>query len=443
MASTFLLTQCNESTILGTDLIPGVDNIHTFQTDSFTVYSTTGLVTDSIVANRGNYEKVVGTLTTDPVFGKTHAFLYTQFGLPNSSFSFAGTNQVLDSVVLSFSFDDYYGDSLAPLKINVYPVTQPGFRADTFYYTFQSLAYDPSDLLGSVTVTPRSLRDSVKIRGKTDAPQLRIRLNNAVGQSLLAQKSTGAFLNDSAFHAFFKGVALVPDTLAGGKSLIYLNLNATTTKLSVYYKNSTSDSLVANFPFTGNTCAHSNFILHNYNGSEVANYINKNATTDSLVFLQNAPGYSPGVFANLKFPYLQNFPNALINKAELILTEVSTPGGSDNIYQEPDRLFLQEYDNNGSLKNLPDIILNSSGQISNLDYFGGKRNFIANFAGVQVAEYRFNIANYVQRVLKNQETSNRLKLTIFPFRRAYGRVKLGGGNHTMYKIKLRVIYTKL
>ena len=73
----FSCTKINEATDLGGNLIPPVDNIHTFDTtlevqvfnDSFTV------VTDSTIALPG-FTHFLGKINNDPFFGKTNAQMF-------------------------------------------------------------------------------------------------------------------------------------------------------------------------------------------------------------------------------------------------------------------------------------------------------------------------------------------------------------------------------
>jgi hypothetical protein len=430
-------TGCNESTILGTGLIPPGDFVNAKDTVLTGIITNNIFTYDSSVVNGYTYyKKILGSITTDPVFGKTHAFVYTQVGLPSSAFTFAGTGQTLDSVVLSLSYLGYSGDSSTPQTFCVYRMTDRFFKIDSNYAYNKPLGYDPGELLGTATVTPLLVRDSVSIYGTKEAAQLRIKLSSAFGNSLLQQKSDGAFATDSAFRAYLKGFAIVPDTNLGtNRNMFYLDMNNSNSKLTVFYKNSVDDSLRATFAFNQYSSAHSNFFVRNYNGSEASRYINtNNPKGDSILYLQA----NPGVYTKLTIPGLESFPNAVINKAELVITQI-TAGTPDmnNIFTEPGSLTLRQYTTGDSTKLPVDYTLGGA------QYYGGTKQVVTNFGGVQIVQYTFNLGRYLQMLIKKSDTNNGFKLEGYsPLIMDVNRVKAGGGNLSQYNMKLRIIYTK-
>ncbi|GAA0565302.1 DUF4270 family protein [Chitinophaga japonensis] len=440
-SSLYISSGCNEATILGEELIPGKDYVNGVDTTITDIITHNIWKTDSAVyTGRSNYAKVLGSITDDPLFGRAHGFVYTQVSLPSGSYEFAGDNQTLDSVVLSLGFDGYYGDSLATQTFRVYRMNEPDFKIDSNYRYYQALSYNAGELLGTATIVPRSLKDSVSVYGVKEAPQLRIRLSNTFGNLLLQQTKEGAFANDSSFRAFLKGFAIVPDTtLTTNRTMVYLDLSDPVTRLRVFYKNAEEDSLSASFPFSVYASAHANYFVRNHTGSEAAQYINtNNPDGDSLIYLEDAPG----LFTKITIPGLEDFPNSVINKAELVVTEITTGTGSlDAIYSEPNYLFLQQYVNGDTTRPVIDYGNPSN---PNQPYFGGEKTEVTNFGGVKVAQYKFNIARFMQYLLRKQETNTGFKLeALSPRNIDVHRVKAGGGNHSQYNLKLRIIYTKL
>ncbi|MEC5144368.1 DUF4270 family protein [Chitinophaga sp. 212800010-3] len=431
---------CNKSTILGGGLIPSGDLVNAKDTTLTGIIANNILRYDSTVRNgRSTYAKILGSVTTDPVFGRTHAFVYTQVALPKSAFTFDGTGQTLDSVVLSLAYTGYTGDSSAPQTFRVYRMSEPNFKIDSNYAYNRALQYNPGELLGTATVTPLSLRDSVSVYGTKETAQLRIKLSNAFGNDLLNQKSDGAFTNDSAFRVYLKGFAIVPDTTLGtNRNMIYLNLNSGNTKLTVFYKNSTKDSLRATMTFDQYNSAHANYFVRNYNGSQAAPFVNSgNPKGDSILFLNAAPG----LYTKLMIPGLENFPNVMINKAELVITQI-TSGMNDmnNIFAPPGSLSLQQYINGTTDSTRIPADYYTAGGAS---FFGGTKKVITNFGGIQVVQYTFNLANTVQRLIKKVDENHGFKLEAYsPLYMDMNRVKVGGSNLSQYNIKLRIIYTK-
>ncbi len=441
LTASYTFTACNESTILGKDLIPGTDKVNVKDTTINNLITNNVYEADSSIrTGRNNYGATLGSITNDPIFGKSHGFLYTQVGLPNSKFTFEGTGQTLDSVVLYIGCDTTWYGADAPINLKVYRMNEPDFKIDSNYSYTRPLSYDPSQLLASVNVTPVKPGDSISVYGVKHAPALRIPLSAAFGNLLLQQRADDAFLSDSAFSIFLKGLAIVPDTI-NGRTMLFTNLNKGDTRIAVYYKNSTKDSLVANFPFGQYSSAHANYFTRNYTGAEAAKYLNTNkAQGDSILYFQEAPG----PYVKLQIPGLENFPKSVINKAELVVTEMSSglPGG-DNVFTEPDRLFMWRYVTHDSLGYIIDY-----GNPANPDlaFFGGNKTVISDFGGIQVVQYRFNIARHMQFIVDKKLDNTVFKLEAISSRHNIDmrRVKTGGGNITPpANIKLRIIYTQL
>ena len=452
----YTLGGCSESTIVGQNLVPSIDNIHTFQTDTFSVRTRTVQDGDSSISSNRN-SLLVGAINTDPQFGRSTAIGYFQLGLPSNEFSFRDSLQTIDSLVLSLAYKGYYGDSLASQQFTAYRILDPGFNDTTAYYTFQQFAIDLNNPLGTVIVTPQSLEDSVMVDSLMQAPQLRIRLSQALGQEFLQQSSSAAFYNDSAFHHYFRGIALVPDSgSAGRSSLILLDMTNGLDGMTVYYSTPAHDSLSAFFPFSGvpsgGDDASSDYIHRDYSSSEVAMHLNNTSVSgDSLLYLQS----SPGLHVDLDIPYLQQFPNALINQAQLILTQIPDPGNSYQTFQAPPQLFLWKYSKNrDSLNYIFDAGLSydpttGSNNLTNATYFGGHRQYITNAQGIQVAQYRFNITRYMQHLISDPylgETNYGFRVVVQDpqgLTTDQGRVVVGGGTHSQYALKLQVTYTKI
>jgi hypothetical protein len=217
--------------------------------------------------------------------------------------------------------------------------------------------------------------------------------------------------------------------------MIYLNMNDVNTKLSVFYKNSTDDSLIAKMTFDQYASAHANYFTRNYNGSQASRFINtNNPNGDSILFLNAAPG----LFTKITIPGLENFPKYLINKVELVVTEVTEgPTDRNDIFIPPTSLSLRQYTNGDTTKIPVDY------NIGGAAFLGGTRQVVTNFGGIQVSQYTFNLANTVQRMIKKLDPNNGFRLEAYsPLYMDVNRVKAGGSNLSQYNIKLRIIYTK-
>ena len=415
---TILLFSCkkiNESTSLGGDLIPAVDNITTFDTtltveaynDTFTS------LTDTTFYN-SSFTNYLGQINSDPFFGKTDAKLFLELKPATNKFSFGNKPDSLhiDSVVLVLDYVETYGDPTIPQTVNVYEIPQSSVFGDTAF-SIRKSDYPKAGLLGSRTFEPRSLNDSVKVYKDTTANQLRIRLDDAFGQRLLNYDTSstigkGAYFSDSAFQTYFKGFALESTS---GNAIIGVNLQGANTKLAIYYKDDNGDSpvekwdtAVAYFSFAGNAnSASANYIKRDYTGTELAAAAGGTAP-DNFVYIQS----TPGSFATIKIPGLAGLNNSVIHRAELIMEQVYH--FSDTLFP-PTKLYLDAYDSSVSAyRTIPyDVSFDASGN-SNLAVFGTNPINTKDPSGNSIKNWRFNLTRYVQHVVNDTEPVYALRL---------------------------------
>src|SRR5690606_23924169 len=148
------------------------------------------------------------------------------------------------------------------------------------------------------------------------------------------------------------------------------------------------------------------------------------------------------------------FPNAVINKAELIMTQI--PDKASNIFSAPDYLFLWQYedpakDTLGYVYDMGATFSSLYGwQFGNLAYFDGSKKIITWDDGQQVAQYRINITRFLQHLINAnpmyKETNYGFRLGVYDASgstRDVGRVVIGGGTNSKYGLKLHVVYTKI
>lgn len=453
----------NESTELGGDLIPTVDNVTTFDTtlNVETYNELFSEVMDSARIRKTD-EHFLGYISNDPLFGKTSASIFLELKPPSPRFSFGADKDslYLDSVVLVLGYRGTYGDSAIPQKANVFQIDQnSNFKADSFYL-LRSNNFTYNNLLGSRTFTPQSLDDSISLFRERSKNQLRIRLNNSFGQALLRQDTTGAFASDSAFRAFFKGFAVIPDQAFGGNAVMGFFLTDTNTKLAIYYKsdkNGRRDTAVTTFKFTGNS-ASANLVKRDYAGSALQASLGGN-NPDPLVFIQN----TPGTYARIRIPGLANISNRIVHRAELIVEQVRH--SSDDMFPPPFYLFLDAFDTaKKKFRTIPfDLVFDGSGQLNSTS-FGLDARRSSDPSGNSISVWRFNISRYIQRVLNKTEPVYELRLSspflLFDLYKTaagndveqsfsvntsttVGRVRVGGGNHPLQPMRLRIIYSKL
>ena len=471
-----LLISCkkiNESTSLGGDLIPAVDNITTFDTTlEVTFNDTFSLLTDSTRYNN-SYTHFLGQINNDPFFGKTDARLFLELKPSTYKYTFSNKPDSLhiDSVVLVLDYVETFGDTVTSQTINVYEIDKAvDFRYDSSYKIREN-NFAKAGLLGSRTFQPLVLNDSVKAYKDTTANQLRIRLDDSFGQRLLnydTSASNGAYITDSAFRSKFKGFALES---VSGNAIMGFNLAGANTKLAIYYKDDNGDSpvekwdtTVAYFKFSENQLsASASYIKRDYAGTALAASVG-GTTPDNLIYIQS----TPGSFATIKIPGLAGLNNRLVHRAELIMDQVHDD--KDTLFP-PTNLYIDAYDPSVSTyRIIPyDVSFGQTGT-PNLASFGAIPVNTKDALGNSINSWRFNITRYVQHVVNDTEPAYDLRLSEPLYvRELYrpgvlnststtievrvniaagkGRVRLAGntgiGDNNPQRMRLRIVYSKI
>lgn len=464
-----------DTTSLGGDLIPVVDNINTFS-DTISITTTQGYFDDTTkVANAEAH--ALGVINADPLFGTTKASVFLQLKPPFYPFFFGNATDTLvrvDSMVVCLSYIGVYGDSLTPQDIQVQEIFDDNFRDSVSQ--LRSVKYQPASLgpvLGTTSVNIVTLKSQIKISNNKDSVtnQIRIKITDpAFIDRLFTADSTalGTFHSDSLFRRDFNGFAVSP---AGntGKALMYLNILDAKTRLEIHYVKKNKgilDSTYSSFGLYSGNSSSANRIERGYTGYPVAN------PEPDAIYLQTAPG----TYANLKIDTLDRLSNRIIHRAELLMEQ--TPGDlvSDELYTAPNYLYLDlidstivpkwkalYFDLNPTTPYDPDFktgypYFPTAGVEPT--YFGGTRKLKLDGAGRTIATYNINLTRYIQQFVTKRTPNYTLRLfpafnisypqygkTIFPFYNniANGRVKLAGGSspEKNKRIRLVVIWSKL
>ncbi|MDQ3682469.1 MAG: DUF4270 domain-containing protein, partial [Bacteroidota bacterium] len=324
----------NEATQLGDDLIPPIDNVNTFEV-SFKTETNNALYNDSTKL-RFNDDIALGHINNDPEFGQTNASVYFNIlpVIPTGSspkiypFFNKDSTLIIDSVILSLSYRGNYGDTQSLQTVRVFEIAQTSnFSNDSGYKFTQPNFLTTGGQLGSKTFAISSLNDSLQLVRKKDTTRvgnvLRIPLNNTLGERFArydtSNSSNGGFRSDSIFFKLFRGLAIKAD--ATGNGLAYFNLSdQAKTKLTVYFrvrKNGIIDTTATDFYHLTNGQAN---IINRTPANGYASYLGNTAADDDKIYLQS----DPGSIASIKIPELDNFPNSIIHRAELIISRLSS-----------------------------------------------------------------------------------------------------------------------
>lgn len=477
-----------DTTDIGSDLLPAVDNVNTFDT-LITVTATQGLFNpDTTIVNNSD-DHALGKISNDPLFGTTVANIYAQFKPTFFPYYYGNANDTIvgfDSVVLCLSYKGNWGDSTLPLDLQVREVALTADGKWDSLYQSRDVNFAPSTtggLIGSTTVNIAALGNYVVYANKKDSVknQIRIKLSNPFASSLFSRDTlvTGNnhFRTDSAFRTFQKGIAVIAN--GGGNVLLYTNFSDSSSKLEVHYRRKNGgavDTVYSAFrvntssnPSAISPSATANNIIRNRAGYPVSNP----AVTD--IYLQT----SPGTYANIKFPGLENISNRVIHRAEVIIEQIPTDPFLDKDLAAPDYLYMDlkdtsittdkwkaiYFDLNPNASYDPDYKIttyfpfNSSGG-ANIDFltFGGYKRSKKDVFGNDIKYYNFNITRYVQQIVTKHTPNYTLRLFApydlnypqyfnaiipFPNRLASGRIKVGSGTNVNYKMRLRLVYSKI
>lgn len=484
-----------DTTNIGGDLLPEVDNINTFA-DTLEIIASQGdncLGVDYDSTKMSLSENhIIGHISDDGLMGGTDAELFLQLK-PNFYPYFIGLSRdtILksDSVVLCLSYKGSWGDTATPMTFQVFevPNTQHGLWDSITQYN--PVSYQPAignPLSNPTTVYLNQLGNYTKygIKGDSINNQIRIKLDNSFKDLLFSRDSSStnytnnAFLNDSMFRAKFNNGFVIKAT--SGNALTYIDLYQDgKTRLELHYskKNKISDTSYSAIDTTYSFW----FFKSGLDGSTVrnsslSNYIKRqirpfSEPSDTLVgneeiWLQT----TPGTFATLKIPKLDTISNRIIHRAEIEIQEI-TDGTQSTLFTPPGFMYLDLVDSINPLKYKPiyrDLNPNTfydpdykntvypyfpSGNRVDYSYFGGYQRK----RGTQTY-YTINITRYLQQLVTNK--GNNYKMRLFPahsFRYsqyspyffqygnslAEGRIKVGGGNNPNpnYRMRLRIVYS--
>ena len=451
-----------DTTDLGNELIPAVDNVHTFetildvQTDNFLFPDTTRLTGSSLHA--------LGIISDDPEFGRTDAKIYSTFNPATyGTHPFVVQDSlVIDSIVLSLAYGGLYGDSNSIERFEVFEIDPAAgnFKDSVYRISEPDFAVLPTTL-GSRDVDFKTLNDSLWYAERTDTVrtinELRIRLDTAWGRHFVNYDTAIQYKTDSAFKTYFKGLAIkVSNASAAANALAYINLTSTTnTKLTFYTRatnNGVIDTTSTVFSYTNGNQAN---LIRRTPAHGYQTYLTNGAPNDDKVYIQSAPGS----YATVKVPGLDTFKNVnrVIHRAELVIEQV--PSALDNIYTPPSLMFIDAINAAGD----------STFTIRNDFIYTGQGNGydVANLGGsLSNKKYVFNLTRYLQSVVTKQMPYYTLRIYAPFFADPYlqspagtsvemptflfvnspianGRLVAGGGSSPTQKMKVRIIYSKI
>lgn len=411
---------------IGLPLLPGEDLLNAEYVDTLTLISHTDK-DDSLLSVR-LVHNLLGTIS-DPVFGISQASVYTQLALSQVNPAF-GVNPVLDSAVLSIVYKNpqYYG-TLYSQKFNVNELTQ-AITKDSTYYSNRTFQYNTTPLASTYLVP--NPKDSIKIDTVKYPAHLRLQLDKTFFQPFLSSAAAiASYGSNTSFQTFFKGlyISTSAGVPPGEGAILNMDFTHSYSRLTLFYHNSTQDSLSYYFIITNTDCARISHFEHDYSLTpDIQNQLSTSPTIqEDKVYVQPMAG----VRTKITMPYLQNLYNngkIAINKAELILPV--EPLSADSPFVAHPKLVATIADSALGPLFLPDIYEGAT-------YFGGEYD-------TKNKLYKFNIARYIQQILNGTKKNQGMYIITSTSQITANRVQLIGGNKALSNpMRLKITYTPL
>lgn len=424
-----LVLNCKkDENFIGTELQN--EEINVSKIDNFTIETYTTLA-DSLRAD----EISVSTLGSynDIVTGKTTSSFFTQLRIPSDNLDFTAggpiTNLILDSVVLSLEYQDYYG-SLDAQTFEVYQMNED-MNIDSSYYNGRTFSNMGTDLVqaGNGTQTPDPT-STVYADGDSLPAQLRLRLDNSFGQSILNESGNATVADNASFVQFMKGLEVKvnnPSQANGEGAIFLMDLMSVNSKVTLYYRDTALNDTAQFELLINNFAARVNHNTHDYSGTQVAAQLADSTLGQNEVFIHGLHGVKTEV--NLSDILRLKDSGIIINKA--VLTMPVNDLASSPF--DPNEQLIIIRNENDTKYLLPDQTM-FSGQ-AGLDNVGGQYNETDH-------QYEFVITRYINNILTDKFPNNNLTLETSSSMVVPNRAVLFGHNSMTNKPKLTITYTK-
>ena len=360
------LLSCSEPSIIGLEVQPDSEKI-TINSNSSNLIDFNNESEESLINNASL--NLLGELE-DSYFLKNKASFITQILLPESNLTLE-ENLTVDSVILSYNYSDYYGDLDGISSIEVRKIEQDVY-SDSIYYS-NDFSYDDFAQLLNIAEDYYISFDSLN-------PLVRIKINNDVGQQILALGNT-ILSNNNDFLDDFKGLFV---SAQAQNTILYLNPLATNSNFSIYYHNDLDSANTLSFQLDGNAAR--------------ANVFEKVISNDILnneenIYIESMSGYK----CKISFTNLDTLQKMLAGK---VVNQAIMSFELDNNLMINDiiphsQLHLARLDSDGNIIDLTDYVIEGS------SFFGGR---------LENNIYNFNITRYFHELLFNGTHTNQLYL---------------------------------
>ena len=364
-----IAASCTDPNTIGLEVQPTSDNIIISETSSFNWQTTQTDSEDSLRTDEAL--NLLGEIVQDDIFEDNNAGFYTQLLLTENNTDL-GSNAVVDSVVMSYTYSGYYGDLENFTSLDVL-ILQEDIYKDSVYY---SNSYQTPLLMGMSYVESFSVSEDA-----SESPSLTIRLSDSFGQEILDLQNEGLKDNET-FLENFKGISVIANAQ---NTMLYLNPTGSNSFLKIYYHNEQSGSDTISLDFElGGDAARINLFNHKP-------LVNLNQEEDK-VYIQSMAGYKTKISINNTDSLKSMLEGKPINKVTMSFDVEPT---SQSEYASHDKLFLVRVNEEGNNVFLTDFTIEGE------THFGGR---------LEDDKYEFNITRYFYQLLNNDAYTNDLYL---------------------------------
>ena len=360
------LLSCSEPSIIGLEVQPDSEKI-TINSNSSNLIDFNNESEESLINNASL--NLLGELE-DNYFLKNKASFITQILLPESNLTLE-ENLTVDSVILSYNYSNYYGNLDGISSIEVRKIEQDIY-SDSIYYSNDFSYNDFAQLL--------NIAEDYYISFDSLNPLVRIKINNDIGQQILALGNT-ILSNNNDFLDDFKGLFV---SAQAQNTILYLNPLATNSNFSIYYHNDLDSANILSFQLDGNAARTNVF------EKVISNDILNNKEN---IYIESMSGYK----CKISFTNLDTLQKMLAGK---VVNQAIMSFELDNNLMINDiiphsQLHLARLDSDGNIIDLTDYVIEGS------SFFGGR---------LENNIYNFNITRYFHELLFNGTHTDQLYL---------------------------------
>ncbi|MCB0561122.1 MAG: DUF4270 family protein [Lewinellaceae bacterium] len=433
------VVSCSDPTLVGGSLLED-DKANVGFSDTLSI-TATSITNDSIRTYTPFNSSQLATYLlgnlNDPLFGRSSSTIYAQVYPENNNPRFRDSTRI-DSIVLvlPYDIDNFYAKAAGEtFDIEVFQLAE-ALVEDNEYYSNQAAAVDPMRIGNAQAMVRTDSIEFIDYEGTDTAlvkfPHYRIPLDGAVAD-LLVGLDSAIYASDSLFLDAFKGIQL--KSANEDEGMLSFDLLSPDAGIYLYYRDSTGGKpkrFLYDFDIQP-TVRFTNY-QNSYDGAPVAQFLNKPALGDSLIFVQGMSGLE----AKLEIPNVTSLQGLIVNKAELEVY-VANIEGDESDFSPISQLILTAPNSEGTLVAIEDIEIILSQRRSLEDLFGGTPLLDSN-GGPTL--YKMNLSAHFQEVIDGSRAN---VLYITPYRKAEtaSRSILYGAKHPQYGIKLKLAFTKL